>query len=428
MITTSLLGFIFWTVSSHVWEASALGSANALLSLGGAASLLASQGLVPTLLQQIPSSRREEIPALFWLSIGLALIFSVVTSMIFVVCVIHVSDAFSNLGSPFVLLAFLGFASSQSCGMIVDACAIGLGQRNVMMARNAIQSSAKLAVIILLAVADVQTNATYAILGATSVSGFSSIGVAAWMLSIGKPGRLDLEHVRGIIRSIGGAFGWNHVAGVAAAAPQYLLAIVITIRSGPAMSAYFSIAWLVGSLAFMLSPAIAQAVLAEGFRERDAVAKRLRLATRLSFAAIPLPVLVLVIGGGQILHWFGPDYAGHARLCLAVLALCALPDTLANVLVSALRLYGLLPQAALVNVLILALSVILGWFLAPSLGIGAVAAGWGSAQLIGAICGGCLLVLGRQVSAGRHRRNSYMKGYGPLPAGVNSKRYSGSSR
>ena len=103
-----------------------------------------------------------------------------------------------------------------------------------------------------------------------------------------------------------------------------VLPVLVVLRLGVTLNAYFYITWMVGAAFFMVSPSVAQAVFAEGVRAgsdlRSAVVKALRVIAVLLAPAMA----VMIVGGRFILGLFGASYAaaGYGLLILLAISAC----------------------------------------------------------------------------------------------------------
>ena len=79
--------------------------------------------------------------------------------------------------------------------------------------------------------------------------------------------------------------------------------------SARSQAGWFSITWLVGSLCFMISPAVCQALLAEGSLRPEELDAKTRAAVGLSSGLLAVPLVVYVFFGSAVLRLFGPSYA-----------------------------------------------------------------------------------------------------------------------
>ena len=164
-----------------------------------------------------------------------------------------------------------------------------------------------------------------------------------------------------------------------------LLPVLVVARLGAGSNAYFYITWMIGSVFFMVSPSISQALFAESVRYdtglRPTVVKAFRIA---SFLLIPAMV-VMVAGGKLILAIFGQAYVSAGYGLLVLLAISAMPDAVSNVAVAICRATNRLGYSASINLGILAITVVSAWLLMPRFGLLGVGIGWLAAQVLSAL-------------------------------------------
>jgi O-antigen/teichoic acid export membrane protein len=379
--STALLGYLYWLLVAHRWSASEVGAANTAMAGAVLCALVAGQGLIPAVLLAVPRVVDRQRPLIARVAVitatGLSLV--VGATMLYITPLV-VPSLGVILWSPHLAGWFIAAVVAQAAGTVTDAAAIAMRARSLMITRNVSVSIAKMA--LLAAVAGLHPSAPNAVLASAAIPGCASVLVCQWRI-----GRTRREagsiSVPGAIRTLARGVSWHYLGSLCAACPQYLLALIITMQLGAEQTAYFSMAWLLSTGAFMISPAVSQALLAEG-ADGDATGKRTALAIRVTALAVPLPVVALCAGGGLLLALFGRPYVG-AWLALAVLALGCLPDSAANLACALLRIRGRLRTSALVNLTIAVLAGAGAWVVAQGGGIVAVAAVWGGSQLVGAV-------------------------------------------
>jgi O-antigen/teichoic acid export membrane protein len=164
-----------------------------------------------------------------------------------------------------------------------------------------------------------------------------------------------------------------------------LLPPLVVLRLSATENAYFYSTWMLGSVFLIISPAIAASLFAEGARDPSALPAAGRRSLRLLCWLLPLPILVGVAGGNEVLSIFGREYANHGFLLLATLAISAIPDAVTNVAVPLLRIRGLLPWSATLNVGMGLLALGGAWLVMPWLGIVGAGLAWLLAQTVGAV-------------------------------------------
>jgi O-antigen/teichoic acid export membrane protein len=164
-----------------------------------------------------------------------------------------------------------------------------------------------------------------------------------------------------------------------------VLPLLVVMRLGVALNAYFYITWMVGAVFFMVSPSVATAVFAEGVRAGADLRKAVAKALLVSVVLLAPAIIVMIIGGKLVLGLFGASYAAAGYRLLILLAISALPDAVSNVAISIFRVTEQLTYSTLLNLGILVTTLVGAWFLMPPLGIAGVGVAWIGAQTLGAI-------------------------------------------
>jgi O-antigen/teichoic acid export membrane protein len=188
-------------------------------------------------------------------------------------------------------------------------------------------------------------------------------------------------------------FGLQVVGTLGGSLPPQVLPILVVAILGPLEAGWFSITWLVGSLCFFISPAVCQALLAEGSLRPSELDAKTRAAVALSSGLLVGPLLVYVFYGSAVLGLFGAQYAAHGTALLRILALSSIPDLVTNVAVARYRVQGRLGAAAAVNAVIAVVAVGgAAWALVPY-GIDGAGWAWTAGEVAGcAVLAGIALV------------------------------------
>jgi Na+-driven multidrug efflux pump len=139
----------------------------------------------------------------------------------------------------------------------------------------------------------------------------------------------------------------------------------------------------------MISPAVCQALLAEGAHNPSTVRDKTRTATMLSSALLAGPILIYLLAGRHILDIFGAEYGRHGATLLMILAISAIPDMITNIGVANLRVREHLWASAAVN-LTIAVVAIVGTAVSVDY-VGINGAGW---SWLAAEVAGCLVLAG----------------------------------
>lgn len=161
----------------------------------------------------------------------------------------------------------------------------------------------------------------------------------------------------------------NYMANVLSLLPQFVLPLIVINVVGETQNAYFYMALSVANLLFVMPSSIALSLFAEGSYKshnlKSEILKSLKLV-----GAIVLPFMLLVIfAAGNILHFFGPDYAANAKVLLVLLAISVLPLSINNIYFSIERVRMRMKKVVEFNLLVTALSLGLPFLFLPRFGI-----------------------------------------------------------
>ena len=386
-VVNALLGYGYWTLAARRMPAREVGLGAAATSALVIISLAVHMGAGGGLIARIPLRRSREQ----WLTTVAAtfLATTLVTLVLAAAAVLPLGllvPALRGLTHDpvFVLWFVLGAVGWTGSG-ILDYLFIAERRSDLMLWRNAVTAVAKLGGLAVLGAA-VAHPAADALVGTWAVGGLlgTVAGLAECHVALRRLGRVRPRELPGELGLLLRPSLGHHAISVCGLLPTYLLPVVVTARLGPAENAYFYTTWMIGSSIFMISPAVSQALFAEGAHD-GAGLRRLSLRSMwITLAAIVAPSAILCAVGGYVLRLFGPGYTAGYTL-LVVLVLSAFPDTVSNVAVATLRVRNLLPRAAALNLSIATIALVGAWVCTPHLGILGAGEAWLGAQIFGAL-------------------------------------------
>jgi O-antigen/teichoic acid export membrane protein len=386
-ILASLAGYLFWVVATHRWPTGQIGVATSLVAALTSIALIAGQPIATTMLMRIPrTERRQELLSVgLVVAVGIALCESVIAIFVLPGSLSVVRTL--GLGTLFAI-----GAAAAAAGIVLDASSLAIRKPIYMVGRNGMHGAGKLLLLIALAVPAGLISGPFAVIGVWAAL---SVATSLWeydrwrrevarRAQVGAPppvaGRSGFAELRE-------GFGLQVVGTLGGSLPPQILPILVVGILGKVEAGWFSITWLVGSLCFMISPAVCQALLAEGSLRPDELDSKTRAAVGLSSGLLAVPLVVYVFFGSAVLGLFGTSYAANGTTLLVILAISSIPDLVTNVGVARYRVQGRLGAAAAVNAVIAVIAVAgTAWALTAH---GIDAAGW--AWIAGQVAGCCVL-------------------------------------
>ncbi len=317
----AILGFVFWMVAARFYPSSAVGIASALIASMGLLNSLSFLGLNIGLIRFLPEAKdkRGMINSCFTI-VGIC---SMVLALIFIVGTPLWSPVLSFLSqNTKFFLSFIIFTTVTSLFQIQGQTFIAFRSAKFTFAQQIIWRGLKIALIVMLI--------SYGILGIFSAWGIATliavlIGNLFFLRKV-QPGYFPLPSIKKkVINEIAHFSASNYSAEVMGNAPIYILPLMIVNILGAEPSAYFRIAYGIGSVLFIIPIAISFSLFAEGSHEPEKLRANVIKAIKFMFLLlIPAIVLILLLGD-KILLLFGSEYSENALRLLWILALASIP-------------------------------------------------------------------------------------------------------
>jgi O-antigen/teichoic acid export membrane protein len=406
-VVTAGLGYIFWVLAAHKFTSQEVGISSAVISLCSTVALLTYLGSSALLIERLPAIEHssEWTTVLIRVCVITAGVTAVATAVV-VPLLLSSQDyhLFFNSALP-VLLAVVG-AAAWTLVNLFGAAFIAARRAGRLLTIQTLISTAKILFVLPLAVAGAGASG---LVQAWVASALLGVGVgAAWLLPrMGLGRRPGLQRRRAAIApgtrprqyrhprhrrdlappSADSVRHWlgQHLTSAGGSLIPLALPVLVVLRLGVTQNAYFYVTEMIGAAFFMVSPAVAQAVFAEGVRTHSDLRSLVAKALRVIAVLLAPPVVIVIVGGKFILGLFGPSYAAAGYELLVLLAISAVPDAVSNVAVVVCRVTGRLAYSTALNIGIMVMTLGGAWVLMPSLGINGVGVAWLGAQTIGAI-------------------------------------------
>ena len=359
---TSLLGFVYWTIATRVFSQQVVGYGSASVSAFTLLGTIGVFGLGTLLIGELPRRGADRAglvsAALFACALG-----SLLFGLGFAVVAPHVSSHFAELmGTPARAALFVAGSVLTGVTMVFDQATIGLLRGGLQLTRNVAFAVAKL--LILPGAAIFLRDAFGFGITAAWVAGMalSLVTMAVWL-------RFKGTHV--LVRphwSILRELGWTAMAhnwlNISQAVPFTVVPVLVTLLVSPSANGAYYIASMLSSFLFFVPISLAEVLFAVVASDPRVIARKLRVALRLSFM-IGLPgMIVLGAGAHFLLSMFGRGYASDGTVPLELLALSYPLGVPKALYIAVCRASGRITRAA----------VVLTTFSAAELGVATVGA------------------------------------------------------
>jgi O-antigen/teichoic acid export membrane protein len=392
----SVLGFIFWTVATHLYPPSAIGVFSGVTAGIGLLATIATLGFQNTITRHLA---RSENPRGLILA-AIAVIATVGTTLCLTTVVTLGPHLPSELGlqqrnGMVLLVTILVVVSAVSTAL--DAGLIASRASNALLTKNVVASIVKLAALVPLAMFRSSGVLLAYSLGLIVGTGGGSIAIIR---------QIDRTGLRsgsfGTLRRHLSMTAGNYLATIMGILPATIVPFEVLAIRGAAENGIFATVATIGGFLNVIPATVSMVLFAEASRQGAPLGQQLRKALRGTYGLL-LPAMIIAIATAPwVLRIFGAEYASAGTSCLRVMALSALPMGGTYLVDSLLIARDRTTAYVFMNGANAALVLGLVAVLLP-LGLTAAAVGWTLAQVASLLLGLIVLATGR---AGRHGRKA----------------------
>lgn len=378
-ILSSAIGFVFWLLAAHRYPPAVVGAdavaISALQLVGGVAQLNLTSGMI-RFLPIAGAHRQRFIVGAYALSSGIALVLGI---GFVVVAPVLAAGLRIALDGPGVAAIWVLATAAWSIFALEDGALTGLRHARWVPIENAGHGLLKAVLVVPLALVAPQAGiflawgvATLATILVTNVFLFGRAVPAEQQRA--PEGRLNLGEVWRYL-------SFDYLASLSWLGCTNLLPLFIIRRAGAPASAFFSLAWVVTYVLYLVSISLGSSLIVESAAEPSGLRQTCRRVVGQLLRLLAPAVAIVVIGAPLILRLFGSAYANAGVTTLRVLAVSALPFALVSTVISGLRVLRRTRVVFLINATFLVIVGGVTWFGIPRLGILAAAVAWLGAQV-----------------------------------------------
>ncbi|MFH9011427.1 lipopolysaccharide biosynthesis protein [Streptomyces sp. NPDC017943] len=327
------VGAIFWLFATHWYDDEVVGVSYSALS---ASLLLANIGqlnLNDFLIRFLPCSGRQT-RRLLLTCYAVTASWSAVVCLVFVLLVPGLAPDLAFLRDPLVALWFVAATAAYTVFVLQDGALTAMRRPGWVVAENMVFAVVKIALLAGGAVLALTSGILLSWAGGLLVS----LIVANYLLlrrAVPRHERDNPEAVRPPrLLSYAAA---DYTGSLFRMAAYTLVPLMVLNALGAEQSAYFSLAWIIGYVLFLVVRNMGSSLVVEAVRRPERLAEHGLRVLRHSGTLLAAGVAVIVAGAPWILRLFGPGYAEHGTTLLRLLALSALPNLVFSVAVDVLR-------------------------------------------------------------------------------------------
>jgi len=318
----AVCGFVFWIVVARFYSPEIVGFSSALFSAASLLIMFSNLGLGFGLIRYLRSSKdpNKLINSIF----SVVSIISIIAGTIFVIGVGAWSPGLKLIRENlFFGVIFVAFILINNLFSLIDQTFIANRRADFVLSKNVIFNVLRLIFPIVL------------------LSMFGKFGIfISWSIAITVPLFIGLFFLlpkselgyrpavtidRKLIVDILHFSFSNYLGDLSWNAPTLILPIIVINTLGPAISAFFFIAWAIGSIINTIANMMSTSLFAEGSNNLNALEHNLGRSIKMILLLLIPIVAITVVFADKILVLFGSQYSENATDLLRLLAIANFP-------------------------------------------------------------------------------------------------------
>lgn len=383
--TQGALGMAFWLLCAHLFPASQVGEATALISASVLLAYLSLLGFNSSLIRYLPKDPHPDS----WVNNGLVLCtaVSILLGGGYVLLLPSIAPKVAFVRhSPLEAAGFVAFVTMTALVLLTDAVFIARREaRYNLLVDGVVQGLTKLVLPLVLISAG-----AYGIFAATGFASAFDVVVSLVLIVVVLRYQPRMRLNLGVIRQGIGFSAANYAANLLNLVPTLVLPIAVIDELGTRPAAYYYIAFAIANLLNAIAYSTCQALFAEGSHGDTARSVLVRRSARLlALATVPVGALVAALAPVLLLV-FGEQYSRHATITLVVFSLGVVPVAACTWTMTLLRVTRQLPALIVSSVAYAAVMCVLAVWWARS-GLVYVGLAWDIGNVVTALLAGAAL-------------------------------------
>ena len=311
----SILGFVFWIFVAHLYSTSEIGIASALISITLLISNLSMLGLNAGLIRFLPTSKNQsrDINAAIITVAGAAMVATLIYLLIG-----RLFDGSVNafIGNVWSWPIFMILMAAVALNTLTDAVFIANRRAEYHTIVYTSFGITKLFLpLILVPLASLGVFLAY--IGAVLIS----LALSFYFMWRNCGYRINSSPNWSLITQTQKYSSSNYVGVLLAGLPSQLLPSLIINSMGASYAAYYSMAWTMANLLYVIPSSITQSLLAESSHTPNEQSHILRRAVKILFVIIVPAVIVAVTVAPVLLRVFGQQYSTGSTQIFQIMAL-----------------------------------------------------------------------------------------------------------
>ncbi|MFE5712752.1 lipopolysaccharide biosynthesis protein [Streptomyces sp. NPDC056501] len=371
-LVSAALGSVFWVLATHWYDDEVVGLSYSALSMTLLLASIGQLNLSDFLVRFVPSAGHHT-RRLILLCYGVSAVVSALVAMGFLLLVPVVAPGLGFLLTPVTAACFVAATAGYAVFVMQDGALTAVRRPGWVVGENVIFACVKIGLL--------GVGAALALFSGILLSWVGALAVSLVIANFVLLRRAVPEHVRVSTeakrpdRALRYAAA-DYFGSLFRMAAYTLVPLIVLDNLGAEQSAYFSLAWIVGYVLYLVARNVGSSLVVEAVGSPERLVEHAVRMLRHTGLLLGAGIVLVAVLAPQILSFFGPEYAEHGTTLLRLLALSALPNIVVSLAIDVWRARRRLRWAVGVQVLMCVLVLGLTKLLLPTLGITGAGVAW----------------------------------------------------
>ncbi|MGW1490331.1 lipopolysaccharide biosynthesis protein [Streptomyces sp. NPDC002402] len=367
------LGSLFWVFATHWYDEDVVGLSYSALSVTLLLASIGQLNLNDFLIRFVPSAgrrTRKMVLTCYGLSAGV----SCLAAVVFLALVPKLSPGLDFLLTPVTGGCFVAATAGYAIFVMQDGALTAIRRPDWVIGENVIFACVKILLLAMGAALALFSGILLSWAGALAVS----LVVTNFYLlrrALPRHEKAAPEKAEPPPKMVGYA-ATDYFGSLFRMAAYTLVPLLVLNNLGAEQSAFFSLAWIVGYVLYLVARNMGSSLVVEAVTCPERLVEHGLRVLRHSAVLLGAAIVVIVAAAPQILSLFGAEYAEQGSTLLRLLALSALPNILVSLAIDVSRARRRLRLAVGLQIAMCVLVLGLTKALLPVLGINGAGVAW----------------------------------------------------
>ncbi len=366
------LGSVFWVLATHWYDDEVVGVSYSALSMTLLLASIGQLNLSDFLVRFVPSAGHHT-RRLILVCYTVSAVVSAVVAMGFLLLVPVVAPGLGFLLTPVTAACFVAATAGYAVFVMQDGALTAVRRPGWVVGENVIFACVKIGLL--------GMGAALALFSGILLSWVGALAVALVVANFVLLRRAVPAHAREATEARRPARALRYAAADYAGslfrmAAYTVVPLMVLNNLGADQSAYFSLAWIVGYVLYLVARNLGSSLVVEAVSNPERLVEHTVRMLRHTGLLLGTAVALVVLLAPRILSFFGPEYAEHGTTLLRLLALSALPNIVVSLAIDVWRARRRLRWAVGVQIVMCVLVLGLTKLLLPTLGIAGAGVAW----------------------------------------------------